>query len=156
MTGKVGDTSIRSKSDDKYRKQMVIKYSTAWFLLLIIVTVVWRMSQPVRIQRMGEVGGSEASATAGGASSTASGTTITGTAGTRQLTLPSGKNSVQVMVEALNLRSGPSMRSNVIRRLTRGTIVKVESREGKWLRVRTVFNEVGYISSDPKLIREVP
>ncbi|MBE0447757.1 MAG: SH3 domain-containing protein [Actinobacteria bacterium] len=141
----------------KYWNRTTIKYSIAWFLLFFVVLIVWKMSQPVLDST--EIGNNEASATArsitGAVNSKA--TTITaGEVNTKQLSLPSGENRVQVTVEALNVRSAPNIRASVICSLTRGTVVTVESKEGKWMKIRTVYNKVGYISSDPSLTRKIP
>lgn len=154
MTRKVSSSDKEYAGESMYWKRFLKKYSAPWILLFIIVLLVWRMSQPVWNRETATAGNDDTRTVTGNIAETTN--TATGTANTQQLTLPSGKNRVQVIVDVLNMRSAPSMNASIIDRLTRGTIVAVESREGKWIRVRTVHNRVGYISSDPKLVRRAP
>jgi uncharacterized protein YgiM (DUF1202 family) len=75
---------------------------------------------------------------------------------TRELKVLSGDDRVQVLVGTLLLRDGPSTRSGVTARLSRGTIVAVEERVNGWMKVRTVNDEVGYISARAGLTRPAP
>ncbi len=156
----------------------IIRHVTAWFLLLIVGLFLWKMSQPI-ISNFSPKNGQEATATALSvgttAAITAKGKTVkapvkatvktppktvvagtTTTTGLQNMRLPSGQNRVQVLVEALNVRQAPDINSTVITSVSKGSIVEVEESTGQWLKVRTVDNSEGYISSSPALIREAP
>ncbi|MHB8840443.1 MAG: SH3 domain-containing protein [Candidatus Aquicultor sp.] len=152
----------------------IVRHVTAWFLLLMVGIFLWKMSQPI-INNISPKSGQEATATALSvettASITAKGKTVkapvkapaktvvagtTTTTGLQNMRLPSGQNRVQVLVEALNVRQAPDIKSAVVTSISKGSIVEVEESNGQWLKIRTVDNNQGYISSSPALVRAAP
>ncbi|MDP2211697.1 MAG: SH3 domain-containing protein [Candidatus Aquicultor sp.] len=146
---------------------IIIRHSTAWFLLLIVMVVIWKMTQPVMVVRQADDDVMrEATATGTPAVSQEPGVSTTNVAGvtttttepppTGELKVLSGEDRVQVLAKALLLRAGPSTRSEVIARLSKGTIVAVEERANGWMKVRTVNDDVGYVSARAGLTRPAP
>ncbi|NCO65048.1 MAG: hypothetical protein COW32_08685 [Candidatus Aquicultor secundus] len=152
----------------------IIRHVTAWFLLFMVGIFLWKMSQPV-LKNINAMSGQETTATASSAETTttiaAKGKSVkapvktpaktvvaatTTTTGLQNMRLPSGQNRVQVLVEALNVRQAPDINSTVVTSISKGSIVEVEENNGRWLKVRTVDNNEGYISSSPALVRAAP
>lgn len=167
------DPSVEHEQRDKDWNSIIIRHSTAWFLLLIVMVSIWKLTQPVmEIKETGRAvfGESTATETPEGASTAPSDvagvttttmiprqtTTTVKPAPSAELKVLSGKDRVQVMATALLFRDGPSSSSVVKGRLSKGTIVAVEERVSGWLKVRTANDEVGYISARAGLTRPAP
>ncbi|HCG99161.1 MAG: hypothetical protein A2074_08675 [Candidatus Aquicultor primus] len=166
--------------EHEYREKdwnsIIIRHSTAWFLLLIVMVVIWKMTQPVVVlKQAGDGSMRESTATGTPAVSQEPGVSTTNVAGvttttmipqkttittepppTGEIKVLSGDDRVQVLPNALLLRAGPSTRSEVIARLSKGTIVAVEERVNGWMKVRTVNDDVGYVSARAGLTRPAP
>jgi len=169
MSEKVDGSNKDNLKQNKNWNRIIVRHSTAWFLLLFVLLLIWKWSEPLKIETVSLTGEDTATATVGDSlkptptttiaatvTPLQSTTTTTLTLKTEQMSLPSGADRVQVMVDDLNIRSGPDANSRVIGRLSKGTIVAVESRDGKWMKIKTVENKVGYISTNPRLTREAP
>lgn len=149
---------------------LVFRQVTAWFFLLMVGIFLWKMSQPA-LKYFKSVSGQETTATASVVEQTSTAAAngaaikppvkaiVAGTTTTTRLqnmSLPSGLNRVQVLVDALNVRQAPDKNSAVIDSLSKGTVVKVEENTGQWLKIKTVDNAEGYISASAGLVREAP
>ncbi|MDI6816141.1 MAG: SH3 domain-containing protein [Actinomycetota bacterium] len=165
--------------EHEYREKdwnsIIIRHSTAWFLLLIVMVAIWKMTQPVMVLKEAGDGSMRESTTTGAqAVSQEPGVSTTNVAGvtkttmipqktttttkppTGEIKVLSGNDRVQVLANTLLLRAEPSTRSEVMARMSKGTIVAVEERADGWMKVRTVNDEVGYISARAGLTRPAP
>ncbi|MBS3908886.1 MAG: SH3 domain-containing protein [Actinobacteria bacterium] len=170
------DHSAEHERHEKDWNGIIIRHSTAWFLLLIVMVVIWKMTQPVMVLRqIGDASMRESTATGTPAVSREAAVSTTNVAGvttttmipektttttepppTGEIKVLSGRDRVQVLADALLLREGPSTRSKVKARLGKGTIVAVEERVNGWMKVRTVNDEIGYVSGRAGLTRTAP
>lgn len=166
--------SAEHEHREKDWNSIIIRHSTAWFLLLIVMVAIWKMTQPVMVVKLVDddvmrestaTGTSVVSQEPGVVPTSVGGVTTTTmipkntTAkppSTGEINMLSGKDRVQVLANTLLLRAGPGSRSEVKARLSKGTIVAVEERVNGWMKVRTVNGEVGYISARAGLTREAP
>lgn len=167
------DPSAEHEKRNKDWNGIMIRHSTAWFLLLIVMVSVWKMTQPVMEVKesgravLGESTATETAAAAGTVPSDVAGVTTTTMipqkttttakpALSGEIKILSGKDKVQVVATALLFRDGPSSSSAVKGRLSKGTIIAVEERVNGWLKVRTANDEVGYVSARAGLTRPAP
>lgn len=66
---------------------------------------------------------------------------------------PEHIGKIEVVIESLNFRDGPSAESNVIGTLKKGTELLVVTEENGWYGVIAPDGQTGYVSSSPDYIR---
>lgn len=123
----------------------VLKHVIAWIALIIVTIVVWKMAGPILYP-----GGPGESASADLAISEESPEVA------NPISLPSGENRVQVIVGSLDIKEKPEEGSKIVGALTKGTIAQAIEVEGKWVKIKTVDNKIGYISASSDCVRKAP
>lgn len=131
--------------NDSDWQRTILKHAIAWIALIIISIVVWKMAGPILNPG---VSGESTSATS----------TINeqGMEATDAISLPSGENRVQVLVASLDIKEKAEEGSAKIGTLSKGSIVEAIDIEGKWVKIKTVDNKVGYISASSGCVRKAP
>lgn len=136
----------------------IAKHLLAWMVLMAIGIAAWKMAVPVRIS-MQETGKTTTSLTItrnGNEQAKEESGRITTATSLQGVDQQQKSNKVEVIIEALNIRAEPSPKGLKIGKLRKGTVVQVLETNGKWLKIKTGDNKVGYISSDKRLIKVIP
>jgi len=140
-----GSKESRLIENDIDWQRSIIKHAIAWIALAIITIAVWKMAGPIL-----NPGGT------GESTSTASTISEGNPGSVDAISLPSGENRVQVIVASLDVREKAEEGSTKIGTLSKGTIVQAVGVEGKWVKIKTVDNKIGYISASSDCVRKAP
>lgn len=116
-----------------------------WVLLLVVVITVYSLykgGDPQGVQTRDTSQTVESTSTAGSRT------------GAQAKPAPPKGKEVEVLAQALNMRSTASKTpGNVIATLTKGTVLKLEEQSDGWLKVKSAEGRVGYIAYDEKFLR---
>lgn len=171
MEDNITGSRSERKADNKDWNNIITRHAIAWSVLAVVVFGIWWMAGPLLPAKQAVTGNettSSASMVDASAGQEAQGTIVTAVKGVTTTTvaaspktanimsLPSGTNRAQVLVDALNVRETAGKNGKVIDKITRGTVVQVLETDGTWMKIKTVNNTEGYISASPRLIRRAP
>lgn len=135
----------------------LLKHLLAWILLMVVGVAMWNMAAPAR-DYMQEKEKTATSSTVKNSDIEQSKqkSQITTTTSLQGVDQQQKTHKVEVVINALNIRAEPSSKGLKIGKLRKGTVIQVLEVSGKWLKIKTGDNKVGYISSDKRLIKVVP
>lgn len=167
--------SIESaKAEPRNWDKIIIKHLAAWFVLLMVAAAIWRLATPALVwigngsnpitqsQESSTTASSDATNTAAKPpleatiKTSVAGTTTTTVRATRQRqSLKTGAFQVKIIVEAINVRTAPSLNGQVITTLNQGEVVQALESKGQWLKILTSDNKEGYIHANDSLVQVI-
>ncbi|MCL6472136.1 MAG: SH3 domain-containing protein [Firmicutes bacterium] len=134
---------------------VIIKHAAAWVILIIIGIAVWKMAKPLLPGNLTPGAEGESTATVS-RENTQTPQGESDSSKRKELSLPTGADRVQVIVNALKVRTEPDINSAKLTTLSKGDVVQVLNRKAQWLEIKTVNGEVGYIKASPEYVRAAP
>lgn len=115
----------------------LVRFTLPWLVLAALVWLVWTAAGDMRDQRAS-------------APETTATTTATGTA--EATSTPVSGLTGTVLKDGVHLRDYPAPGGTVLVDLAKGATFEVIERRGTWARVRDGVGNIGWVSSDPKLV----